>query len=348
MVDAPEIAVIIGAYRRKEYLLRAVRSVRAQDIPRDRYEVFVTKDFADPVIDAELAREGIASHVDADPCIGTWLGRAVRATHAPLLTFLDDDDEFEPDRLERLLAVFRDHPEVGFYRNRVRVIDAEDRPIPLERWRKIESDSAFDTSGPVLLPPGARSKLVEFAFLTTRSTFNSSTMALRRDLFDGPSAELFARTQLPDLSLFVAAALSSSALYFDDRRLTRYRFYGGNVTHRVSWLAESSRCHREAADLARSFGQPELAAWLAELAVHYERMYRAGRVMDQIGAQDSRGTVARLSAEYLRFLGRHPSERSIRLDVWAAEAYGLAYCVAPALARRMRTARRSSYLTTTP
>jgi glycosyltransferase involved in cell wall biosynthesis len=345
--DPPEIAVVIGAYGRKDYLLRAVRSVLAQGIARDRYEIFVTKDFSDAVIDTELAREGIASHLDADPRIGTWLGRAVRATHAPLLTFLDDDDEFEPGRLARVLEVFHDHPEVGFYRNRVRVIDAEDRPIPIDRWRPLEIDPALDASGPVLRAADDRSGLVTFAFRTTRSTFNSSTMALRRSLFDGPTVDLFARTQLPDLTLFLAGALGTSALFFDDRRLTRYRFYGGNVTHRVAWLAEASRCHREGAELAASSGHNELAAWLGEGALHYERMFRAGRVMDQIGARDTRGAVARLSAEYLRFLGRHPSERSIRLDVWAAEAYGLAYCVAPALARRVRTARRPSHLSTT-
>jgi glycosyltransferase involved in cell wall biosynthesis len=342
--SAPEIAVVIGAYRRREYLLRAVRSVLAQTVSRDRFEIFVTKDFTDPVIDEELAREGIASVVDADPRIGTWLGRAARATHAPILTFLDDDDEYEPDRLARILEVLRDHPEVGFYRNRVRVIDAGSQPIPPERWRKIETDGAFDTSGPVVFAATQRAGLVEFAFLTTRTTFNSSTMALRRSLFDGPTADLFARTQLPDLGLFLAGALGSSALYFDDRRLTRYRFYGGNVTHRVAWLAEAARCHQEAADRAASLGQVELASWLREGAVHYERMYRAGRVMDQIGAQDSRGAVARLSAEYLRFLGRHPSERAARLDVWAAEVYGLAYCVAPSFARQMRAARRPVHL----
>jgi Glycosyltransferase like family 2 len=344
VAEPPEIAVVIGAYRRREYLLRAVRSVLAQTIPRDRYELFVTKDFVDPLIDAELAREGIPASVDPDPHIGTWLGRAVHSTRAPLLTFLDDDDEYEPERLARVLEVFRDHPGIGFYRNRVRVIDAEDRPVPPERWRTIERDAAFDASGPVEFGPGVREGLVRFAFLTTRVTFNSSTMALRRSLFDGPTADLFARTQLPDLGLFLAGALGPSGLYFDDRRLTRYRFYGGNVTHRVSWLAESSRCHREAAERAASLGQPELAEWLGEGAVHYERMYRAGRVMDRIGARDSRASVARLSAEYLRFLGRHPAERSMRVDVWAAEAYGLAYCLAPTLARRVRAARCPPHL----
>jgi glycosyltransferase involved in cell wall biosynthesis len=338
---SPEIAVVVGAYRRREFLLRAVRSVLAQTIGRDRVEVLVTKDFVDPAIDADLAHEGVAATVDSDPRIGTWLGRAVRSTRAPLVAFLDDDDEFEPDRLAHVLDVFRDHPEVGFYRNRVRVIDGEDRPVPPDRWRVLETDAAFDTSGPVVFPADRREGLVEFAFRTTRSTFNSSTMVVRRAVLDGPGAELFARTQLPDLALFLAGAFAPFGLYFDDRRLTRYRFYGGNVTHRVPWLAEAARCHREGATLAEALGRSDFAAWLGDEAVHYERLYRAGTVLERIGGRASRAEVARLSADYLRFLGRQPAERRAGMDVWAPEVYGMTYCIAPVLARRLRSVRRS-------
>jgi glycosyltransferase involved in cell wall biosynthesis len=343
--DAPEIAVIIGAYRRREYLLRAVRSVLAQTIARDRYEVFVTKDFSDPAIEGELARAGVRTHVDADPRIGTWLGRAVQATTAPILTFLDDDDEYEPERLARVLEVFHDHPNVGFYRNRVRVIDTEGRPVPTAQWRRLETDAAFDTSGPVQLPSSPPREVVEFAFHRTRSTFNSSTMAVRRDQFEGRWADVFAEAQLPDLALFVGAALGPRNLFFDDRRLTRYRFYHGNVTHRVAWLAEAARSHREVGALARERGNAALADYLTRQAIHFERLYRSGVIVEAIGAHAPRRTVARLSGEYLQFLGGHPSERAFQLDVWAAEAYGLTYCVAPAIACRVRAARvRRNYV----
>jgi glycosyltransferase involved in cell wall biosynthesis len=337
--DAPEIAVIIGAYRRREYLLRAVHSVLAQTLSRSRYEVFVTKDFADPVIDAELARLGVPNHVDADPRIGTWLARAVASTRAPLLTFLDDDDEYEPERLARVLAVFQEHPDVGFYRNRVRVIDAAGHPVAAALWRPLEVDAAFDASGPVRLPTRPEDAVVEFAFHRTRSTFNSSTMAVRRAQFEGPWADVFARTQLPDLALVVGAALGTRALFFDDRRLTRYRFYHGNVTHRVAWLAEAARSHREAGELSRARGNEALADHLAREGVHFERLYRSGVIVEGIGARAPRRTIARLSGEYLQFLGGHPRERALRLDVWAAEAYGLTYCLAPGVARRVRAAR---------
>lgn len=345
MPDAPEVVVIIGAYRRREYLLRAVRSVLAQNVDRARFEILVTKDFLDPGIDTELARLGVASIVDEDPRIGTWLGRAIRATTAPLVAFLDDDDEFEPDRLARVLQIFHDHPEVGFYRNRVRVIDAEDRPIPPDRWRGIETDSAFDSSGPVVFAGGSAAGLVPFALRTTRATFNSSTMVLRRSLLVGPWCELFARTQLPDLTLFLAAALGPQGLFFDDRRLTRYRFYGGNVTHQTGWLAEAARSRLEAAELARSLGRSELETWLSAEGVHYERLYRAATVLDRIDRAAPRRDVARGSAEYLRFLGRHPDERASRLEVWVAAAFGVAYCVAPGLTRRARAARLHSTAT---
>ncbi len=339
MPGDPEVAVIIGAYRREEYLLRAVRSVLAQRLPRDRVELTVTKNFVQAEIDRSLAELGVPSTVDDDPRIGPWLTRAVARTRAPLIAFLDDDDEFEPDRIAEVLRVFRDHPEVGFYRNRVSVIDAAGAPVPPEQWRSHEVDPEYDRSGPVLVPPGAKDGLRELALERTDSTFNASTMVVRRELLEGRAGEALRGTQLPDLGLFLAAFLSPYGLYFDDRRLTRFRYYGGNVTHRVSWLGAAAESHRRFAALAREFGQEDLALWFDRQSIHYDRLYRGGRIVEAVDRADGRRVLARLGAEYLRFLARHPDERGWSLDVWGAEGYALLYLLGPSVARRAHAAR---------
>lgn len=333
--DAPEVAVIIGAYRRDSYLRDAVRSVLAQTLPRDRFEVFVVKGFEDAELDRFLNENVIPSLLDPDPCIGTWLLKAVRATRAPLLAFLDDDDEFEPDRLASIVEYFRAHPESGLYRNRVRVIDRQGAPVPVARWREVETDPEFDRLGAVGFAPDAKHAVVDIAFRRTRSSFNSSTMVIRRALLEGSFAEEFARLQLPDLAFLVFAAVGPFGLYLDDRRLTRYRVYGGNVTARVSWLAHATFAHRDLARFARAADRAEMADWLDGMADHYERMYVGGRVVEAVAAGEARRTVAVRAAEYLRFLGRHPAERAPTLDVWASAIYGVGYTVVPRLARHV-------------
>jgi glycosyltransferase involved in cell wall biosynthesis len=341
MTEVPEVAVVIGAYRRDRFLLSAVRSVLAQTLPRDRYEVIVTMDFVSPEVDRFLEEQRIPILLDNDPRIGTWLLRAVAATHAPYVAFLDDDDELEPERLSHALEVLRADPGLGFYRNRVRVIDERGEGVPPNAWRFYATDDYFDHRGPVTVRPPEKEGLAEFGLIRTRVSFNSSTMIVRRELLEGEFGATFARTQLPDLALFVLAAVSPFGLYLDDRRLTRYRAYPGKSTHRVPWLRHASEAYRDLASFAQAHGNVELTQRLTPVSEHYDRLYRAGTIVDQVGAGAARREVAHQAEEYLRFLGRHPAERAVSLDVWAAEMYAAAYLLVPEVARRM-SARQSN------
>ena len=330
MTTTPEVSVIVGAYNREKYLLSAVRSLLAQTLPRERFEIVVVKNFRSATIDPELERAGALVLFDAEPRIGRWLRHAVNASHGPIVTFCDDDDEFEPDRLEKMLAVFREHPDLGYYRNRVRVIDEDGRAIPEPQWRNHEIDRGFDTLGLVYVPRDGKAGLLDLAAHRTHATFATSTMALRRELFEGDLGDAFERTQLEDLFLFLTGALSPCGMYFDDRRLTRYRFYAGNVTHTVRWLGHAEESERDMAAVAERHGRTDFARWLAGRAVNHERLFRGGTLVARVAAEADRREVARLTAEYLRFLAHHPEERAWTLDVWAAGIYGLASLAAPA------------------
>lgn len=302
----------------------------------------MTKTFADPALDAEFRAAGVVLRDDHEPQLGRWLRRAVDAARAPVVAFLDDDDQFERDRLERIAALWREHPDLGFYRNRVRVIDADGAAVPPERWRPHETDAALDRTGPVYRAPGEKSGLWSFGVNTARSAFNSSTMAIRRELLDGAVGDAFEPTHQPDLFLFLAGIVAPYGVFLDDRRLTRYRYHAQNMTHTIRTLAEWPRSHREMEAVARRAGEAEFADWLAREADHFDRMLRADRLMLSIGEGAERREVARLTEEYFRFLGAHPAERALRLDNWAAGVYGLGYVGAPRLTRPIARARLSA------
>ena len=339
MATPPEVSVIVGAYSRERFLPFAVRSMLAQTLPRDRFEVVVVKNFRSAEHDRALAEVGATVLYSEERQIGRWMLPAIRASRAPILTFCDDDDEFEPDRLEKILEVFRSHPDVGFYRNRVRVIDVDGRPVPEDRWRAHERDSELDALGPVYRPRGANADLLDLATRRTQATFGSSTMAIRRELLDGEFGDAFVRTQLPDLFFFLAGALSSCGFYLDDRRLTRYRYYAGNVTHGLRWLRDAAESEHGMAVLAESHGRPDVARWLTARSVNHERLFLGGSLVARVGSVADRREVAHRTAEYLRFLDRHPAERAWTLDSWAAGIYGVSYLVAPAITGRFARAR---------
>ncbi|MGD0250039.1 MAG: glycosyltransferase family 2 protein [Thermoplasmata archaeon] len=335
----PEVAVIVGDWGRRRYLGSALKSLDAQTLARARFEVVVTKNYRDPKLDRALDEAGVTALFDEERRIGRWLRRAVNASRAPILTFLDDDDEFEPERLAQVVETFARFPDLGFYRNRVAVIDRDGRPVPRESWRSLEVDPEFDRLGPVHIGADDPDRIVDLATRRTFATFNSSTMALRRELLVGDVGDAFERTQLPDQFLFLAAVLARRGIYLDDRRLTRYRFYPGNVTREVPWLGHAEDSYRDMTEVAARHGHPEVAAWLSGRAVHYGRMFRGGTLVTRVVAGAPRREVARRTAEYLRYLARHPEERQWTLDIWAAGAYGLGYVPLGPLASRLARAR---------
>ena len=339
MAPSPEVAVIVGAYSRERYLPYAVRSVLAQTLARERYEVVVVKNFRSAELDRELQDAGVLLLFDEERQIGRWLRHAIGISRAPIVTFCDDDDELEPDRLEKMLDVFGSHPDLGYYRNRVRVIDADGRAIPEDRWRDHERDAAFDELGPVYRPRDRKADLLEIASRRTHATFGTSSMALRRELLDGELGDAFERTQLEDLFLFLTGVLSPRGVYLDERRLTRYRYYAGNVTHSLRWLRDATDSERDMATVAEAHGRPDFARWLEHRADNHERLFLGGTLVERVGAEAARREVAQRTAGYLRFLGRHPRERAWTLDSWAAGIYGISYLAVPSVAGRFARAR---------
>ncbi len=351
MTSDSELAVVVHAYERRAYLPSALRSIAAQTLPRDRFELLVVTSFHDPAIERAVGALGGLLLRDEDRWNSRCLHRAVRAARAPIVTFLDDDDEYEPDRLERVLASFRQLPDIGFYRNRVNVIDESGRPIPTDRWRVHERDAGLDASGPVHVPPDGKAGLLTLGTRTTTATFNTGTMAIRRELLDGDVGAAFDEARISaDTFLFLAAALSPHGLFLDDRRLTRFRFYGGNTTRETFWLGLTAESLAVMARLAERHARPDFAAWYQGESQHYRRMFLGTTLVDRIAEGASRAEVARLTAGYLRFLGRNAWERALALEVWAAGGYGIAYALAPSATRRVArtrpTAWRSAVATT--
>jgi glycosyltransferase involved in cell wall biosynthesis len=343
MSGPPEISVIVGAWNRREHLRAAVRSLEGQTLGRDRFEILVTKNFQDDDLDRPLEAAGATLLFDTEPAIGRFLHHAIDRAQAPWVTFLDDDDEYEPGRLERILAVARDHPDLGFYRNRVVVIDRDGRPVPASRWRVHEADRGFDALGPVYLPHDGKGPLFEIATRRTFATFNNSSMAIRRNVLDGALGEALDQVRrIEDTFLFLVGAIAPVGVFLDDQRLTRFRYYGGNVSGTVRWFGQASVAEAEMARLADAHGQRAFADWFRALSVHHRRMELGGTIMDRIAAGARRADVVRLAHEYFRYLADHPAERKRTLDTWAAGLYGVGYVVLPSASRRLARARITS------
>ncbi len=335
---APSVSVIVGAYSRRAYVASAVRSVLDQQLPRGSFEVLVLKNFEDPALDRWLDEEGVRRRFDPQQHIGRWVLGAIRDARAPIVTFLDDDDLYAPQRLERLIEVYRTHPDLGFYHNRSVVIDREGVPVPPELWRLHESAPDVPEEGWYIPSADKIGRLPQL--IRAQSDFNLSSMALRREDAVGELASILDGAQyVPDLPAFLIGLLSPRGIFVDGQRLTCYRHHGRNRTMDLGWLRDAEEDRRRLAAIARSRGPPAYADWLERLADHFEKLVRIDTIGAGIRGGAPRREVAEGALAYLRFLGRHPEERDLEALTWGIELFAGAYLVSPEVARRVRQLR---------
>jgi len=105
------VAVVITCHNEEAYIEQAVRSVAAQTAFDRVVEIIVIDDGStdgSPVLLARLAQEIDCLRVLRTEGIGVAAARntGIRGTTAPLIAFLDADDYWVPDKLERQLAAY--------------------------------------------------------------------------------------------------------------------------------------------------------------------------------------------------------------------------------------------------
>ena len=118
---ASKYSVLMSVYHREklEYLKQAIESIQAQTLPTDDFVLVCDgplTEALDAVIAAKQQQMGGCLQVVrlAQNCgLGNALNEGIRRCKNELVARMDSDDIAYPDRCEKQLAVFRDHPEVS-------------------------------------------------------------------------------------------------------------------------------------------------------------------------------------------------------------------------------------------
>ncbi len=116
----PEVSVILCTYNpRTDYLAMALRSIGAQSLGSHRFELVVVDNNSQPALEpAPLERiAGVPVRVVKQPLQGLTHARVagIGGTDAPLVVFVDDDNELALDYLERAVEIAEARPEVGVF-----------------------------------------------------------------------------------------------------------------------------------------------------------------------------------------------------------------------------------------
>jgi glycosyltransferase involved in cell wall biosynthesis len=107
-----EISVIIPVFDRRDYYLRAVKSVLNQTLRRDKYEILVIKNFEDPHIDSFLRMNGVISLYNKGISKSERVKEAFDISTGNIIAVLDDDDIFYENKLEEVYKYFTAYPDL--------------------------------------------------------------------------------------------------------------------------------------------------------------------------------------------------------------------------------------------
>ena len=123
--NEPEISVIVTAYLRKEYIMECVDSVLNQDLPKEKYEVLVVKNFVDSAIDGGLRTKGVTVIQSSRKELGDKIIEAFAQSRGKIIAFLEDDDWFAKEKLAWLHKTFHADTSLSYVHNSQIYVDED-------------------------------------------------------------------------------------------------------------------------------------------------------------------------------------------------------------------------------
>lgn len=208
-----KVSVIVTAYNRRKYLREAVDSVLDQKVKAD--EVVVVKNFEDSYVDS------IGGNVTVVECggnLGNQLTKGINKSTGDVLVFLDDDDRFRHNKIEKVKEIFL--TDVDYYHNNHILIDDEGNhmkghmhsplnfPIKISNFEELR---AAISNGNVA---GLHSLI-----------FNLSSVAVKRGILQPYLKSLPEFIDGSDWTVFYLSLNEKKVLFFDTMPLTEYRVH---------------------------------------------------------------------------------------------------------------------------
>lgn len=140
----PRVSILMAAYNAQEFLREALDDLLVQTFTE--FELVVVDDGSTDTT-AEILKGYAASDrriviVTNERNLGlpASLNRGLKVCRAPVIARADADDRYMPDRLERQIAYFDTHPEIGLLSCAVEKIDHEGRSLFVTRFPTTDAE----------------------------------------------------------------------------------------------------------------------------------------------------------------------------------------------------------------
>lgn len=263
-VTAPRISVVVPAFNGEPFIASSIESVLEQTYPNVEF-VIVDDGSTDRTIDVVQGFDpDVRLVVQSNAGPGAARNRGAAETTGPLLAFLDQDDTWHPERLQRMTAAMaRDGASAVLCATRAL---GENPPM----GRLVRMDPPSPSIESLLLWQG-RVVSCGSNLLIERGTFRS---------LGGFDASLGPVT---DWELLVRLVTEGVRLAYLDEPLVDYRWHEGNATHDRSEV-ERALARAYSSILARNAGDLQISSRQAIGGMHKMLAIAALRMGDRRGA----------------------------------------------------------------
>lgn len=230
----PQVTVIIDTYNYGRFIEEAIDSVLSQDFPSDRMEILVIDDGSTD--DTHERVQKYSSRIEyffkANGGQASAFNFGFTRARGEIITLLDADDYWLPDKVRSVVEEFEKHPEVGMVYHPLREYDTQTG----------EFRSACFTPISGFVPSNIK-HVILFDGVMTTSSFRRNIL---HQLLPIPeSLTIQADAYLGNLAMFLSPVVAI------DRPLGVYRLHGNNlyfqsdVTPEAEWLRRRIETRRE-------------------------------------------------------------------------------------------------------
>jgi hypothetical protein len=325
------ISILLSAYGRSPYLTEAIRSVQAQRTTRPPQELILLTDRPRSLgssLTIGPSEVPLKELLVPEPRKGPFFARGIEACSGEVICFLNDDDLWEPEKLESVERHMLAWPEVGLHRTGVHFV-SEGSSSPPGR-------NHFARPTASLLVRVRRGGHWPRSMSRYRFGFNDSSLTLRRECLVPMLPYLSEIEASEDTFFFLSALALTNEMVFDPTLLVRYRLPGG-APPGGSWQVRPEELRslgRECALRIRAYEVMQQAAQTmaptrVEVAGFAERGVRLFELLRALlQEQASRAELATRTTRLLSRWNRY--ETSVNLG---ASTLGFLSLASPGLAR---------------
>ena len=280
----PLISVIISAHDRRQYLLKAVESVLAQNYDRSELEIIVVKNFRDDHMDDYLNENGVMSIYTDEKYISRKMVIGARSSSGELLFFLDDDDLFLNNKISVVSEIFKTRTEVSMVHDNNTAIDDSGNPL----------DSRAVVTFGTDLYINRKSSIREIGkALSYKGDWYISCMSFRKEVFKSFDNELWNIERSIDKFLFYMSLIRGQTIAVIHNKLTCYRIHESLTTvnlSKMNFFLNKSSFYTRSVDtmkqILESSNQPELNEILSYNVYHADLLARFFTKGKKIGFHD--------------------------------------------------------------